>query len=329
MAEVKQPFPRSFYFANAIELFERLAFYGFYINLTLFLRDVVGMDAIATGVLTGTFRSIGSFAPIPCGAIADRISFKRSLMIAFSLYALAYGSILVSPTKAVVIPALFLSAIAGGFMKPVILGIVARTSPPERVAEGYGVFYRMVNSGSVVGKTLAYVVRHFGAIRFVLANSAIASLISLGIATFLFEEPKVETAKKDGPAFIEVLRGYWNALKNWRFTAFLIIFAGYYFMAEQFYMTFPTYVKLHIDEKAPLRISCVTGSITCAPGSGCRRRRRAASSPAARRPSSPPARGSPARTAGRHRPAQPGRGRRAARPAPAARRAGAVPRGRR
>ena len=254
MAEVKQPFPRSFYFANAIELFERLAFYGFYINLTLFLRDVVGMDAIATGVLTGTFRSIGSFAPIPCGAIADRISFKRSLMIAFSLYALAYGSILVSPTKAVVIPALFLSAIAGGFMKPVILGIVARTSPPERVAEGYGVFYRMVNSGSVVGKTLAYVVRHFGAIRFVFANSAIASLISLGIATFLFEEPKVETAKKDGPAFIEVLRGYWNALKNWRFTAFLIIFAGYYFMAEQFYMTFPTYVKLHIDEKAPLEI---------------------------------------------------------------------------
>lgn len=255
--EAKEPFPRSFYFANAIELFERLAHYGFYINLALFLRDVVGMNAIAAGLLMGNFRFIGSLAPIPCGAIADKISFKRSLQIAFTGYALAYGTILFSPTKAAVIPALFLAAFSGGFMKPVILGIVARTSPPGREAEGYGVFYRMVNSGSVVGKTLAYIVRYFGAIRFVLANSAIASLVSLSIATFFFEEPKVaddDARKKKGPAFVDVLRGYWDALKNLRFTAFLVIFAGYYFMAEQFYMTFPTYVTLHIDKKAPLEI---------------------------------------------------------------------------
>jgi proton-dependent oligopeptide transporter, POT family len=255
MADVKEPFPRSFYIANAVELFERLAHYGFYINLTLFLRDVVGMNAIAIGWLIGNFRLIGSLAPIPCGAIADKISFKRSLMIAFTGYALAYGAILVSPTRAAVIPALFLAAFSGGFMKPVILGIVARTSPPGREADGYGVFYRMVNSGSVVGKTLAYIVRYFGAIRFVLANSMVASLISLGIATFLFEEPKVvKQEKKQGPAFVELMRGYWDALKNLRFTAFLVIFAGYYFMAEQFYMTFPTYVTLHIDKKAPLEI---------------------------------------------------------------------------
>ena len=43
-----------------------------------------------------------------------------------------------------------------------------------------------------------------------------------------------------------------DALKNLRFTAFLLIFAGYYFMAEQFYMTFPQYVTRHIDKKAPL-----------------------------------------------------------------------------
>jgi MFS family permease len=257
MAAVKEPFPRSFYFANAIELFERLAHYGFYINLALFLRDVVGMNAIAAGLLMGNFRLIGSLAPIPCGAIADKISFKRSLMIAFTGYALAYGMILVSPTKAAVIPALFLAAFSGGFMKPVILGIVARTSPLGREAEGYGVFYRMVNSGSVVGKTLAYIVRHFGAIRLVLANSMVASLVSLAIATFLFEEPKVakaEKEKKKGPAFLDLMSGYWDALKNLRFTAFLIIFAGYYFMAEQFYMTFPTYVTLHIDKNAPLEI---------------------------------------------------------------------------
>lgn len=249
----KQPFPRSFFYANAIELFERLAHYGFYINLALYLHDVVGMSDVGIGIVLGNFRLIGSLAPIPCGAAADRIGFKRSLMIAFTGYAIAYGSILFAPDKAVVVPALFLAAFSGGFMKPVILGIVARTSPPGREAEGYGVFYRMVNSGSVVGKTLAYVVRRFGAIRFVLANSMIASLVSLAIATFLFEEPKAADKPK-GPAVVDLLHGYWDALKNLRFTAFLIIFAGYYFMAEQFYMTFPQYVTRHIDKKAPLEI---------------------------------------------------------------------------
>lgn len=113
-------------------------------------------------------------------------------MIAFTGYALAYGSILF-------VPALLLAATSGGFMKPVILGTVARTSPAGREAEGYGVFYRMINAGSVIGKTLAYVVRRLGAIRFVLANSTIASLVSLLVATFLYEEPKTEE-RAEGPA---------------------------------------------------------------------------------------------------------------------------------
>ncbi len=36
--------------------------------------------------------------------------------------------------------------------------------------------------------------------------------------------------------------------------SFLVVFAGFYFMAEQFYMTFPKYVTRHIDEKAPLEL---------------------------------------------------------------------------
>lgn len=249
----KPAFPRTFFYANAIELFERLAHYGFYINLALYLHDVVGMGDVGIGIVLGNFRLVGSLAPIPCGALADRIGFKRSLMIAFAGYALAYGSILLVPNQAVVVPALLLAATAGGFMKPVVLGTVARTSPPGREAEGYGVFYRMVNAGSVVGKTLAYVVRRLGAIKLVLANSTVASLVSLAIAAFLYEEPK-DAEKKKATPLSDLVRGYASALADLRFSTFLLIFAGYYFMAEQFYMTFPQYVTRHIDKKAPLEI---------------------------------------------------------------------------
>jgi MFS family permease len=245
-------FPPTFYYANAIELFERLAHYGLYIGLSLYLTNVVKMTDIEVGVVLGNFRFVGSLAPIPCGALADRITFKRSLVVAFVGYAIGYGCLLAFPTKVAAIVSLLGIAVSGGFMKPVIMGTVVRTSPPGRQTEGFGVFYRMINAGSVVGKSLAYVVRRFVALRFVTATSVVASLVALGIAVFGYQEPK--DAKKDGPAFGELLRGYGAALRNLRFVAFLVIFAGFYFMAEQFYMTFPKYVTRHIDEKAPLEL---------------------------------------------------------------------------
>ncbi|MBX3223310.1 MAG: hypothetical protein KF795_22550, partial [Labilithrix sp.] len=62
-----EKFPPTFYYANAIELFERMAHYGFYIGLALYLNTIVGMSDIEVGMTLGNFRFVGSLAPIPCG----------------------------------------------------------------------------------------------------------------------------------------------------------------------------------------------------------------------------------------------------------------------
>lgn len=252
--EAKEPFPRTFYYANGIELFERLAHYGMYIGLSLYLSNVIKMTDIEVGAALGNFRFVGSLAPIPCGAIADRITFKRSLVLAFVLYATGYTTLYLALGKGAAVGSLLLIAFAGGFLKPVITGTVVRTSPKGRQTEGFGIFYRMVNTGSVVGKTLAYVVRRYVAIRFVMITSVVASLVALALSVFGYEEPRDADDAPKKPPLSELLRGYWTALRDLRFTAFLVIFAGFYFMAEQFYMTFPKYVTRHIDEKAPLEI---------------------------------------------------------------------------
>jgi dipeptide/tripeptide permease len=261
-------FPPTFYWANAIELLERLAHYGLYIGLAIYLSKVVGMSDIEVGFTLGNFRLVGSLAPIPCGAIADRITFRRSLMVAFVGYATAYGTILFFPQRALVVAALMLAAVSGGFLKPVIMGTVVRTSPPGKQTEGFSIFYRTVNAGSVVGKILAYLVRRLVHIRFVAATSALASLAALTMATFLYKEPPAEPSKEKKPAFRELLGGYWDALKDLRFTAFLLIFSGYYFMIEQFYMTFPQYMTRHIDDKAPLEIITLINPGTIAVAGG-------------------------------------------------------------
>ena len=46
---MKAAFPRTCYVANAIELFERLAFYGMYVGLSPYLSKVVGIGARERG----------------------------------------------------------------------------------------------------------------------------------------------------------------------------------------------------------------------------------------------------------------------------------------
>src|SRR5262245_50684870 len=93
-----EKFPPTFYYANAIELFERLAFYGTFVGLVLFLHKVVGYSDEVASPVVGTYRLVAALAPIVCGSIADRIRFKRSLVVAFVLYALGYGSLFAFPS---------------------------------------------------------------------------------------------------------------------------------------------------------------------------------------------------------------------------------------
>lgn len=265
-AAAREPFPRTFYAANAIELFERMGFYGMYVGLSLYLSNVVGFGDVAVGALLGNFRLVSSLAPVPCGAVADRISFRASLLVAFTLYALAYLALFAFPTKGLAAASLFGIAIAGGFMKPVISGTVVRTAPPGREAEGFAVFYRMINAGSVVGKTLAYLVRSAFGIGRVMINSACACAVALGLAAFAYREP--ERGRAQPEPFSATLRGYWSALRNLRFTFFLLVFAGFYFLAEQFYFTFPKYVTRHIDAKAPLELVTLINPAVIALGQG-------------------------------------------------------------
>lgn len=262
----REKFPPTFYYANAIELLERLAHYGMYVTLSIYLTKVVGFGDIAVGALLGNFRFIGSLSPVICGPIADRITFKRSLIVAFCLYAVGYTALFAFPSRALAPLALFCMATGGGFMKPVITGTVVRTAPEGRQVEGFAIFYRMINAGSVIGKSIAYLVRVLVALRFVMITSVVASLGALAVAVFGYREPERGGARKE--SLRETLAGYGTALKDARFSVFLVIFAGFYFMAEQFYMTFPKYVTRHIDAKAPLEIITLINPALIALGQG-------------------------------------------------------------
>lgn len=81
-------FPRTFWVANAIELFERWAWYGFFMLFANYLTgssDLGGLEFTQSekGLLMGVGTGILYFMPVLTGAIADRYGYKKVLFLSF------------------------------------------------------------------------------------------------------------------------------------------------------------------------------------------------------------------------------------------------------
>ena len=259
-AETK-PFPRVFWVALVLELLERLAFYGVYVNLAVYLTGTVGLSDVENGSLLGVFALVRSWVPVGTGAIADRIGFRRSLAIAFALYIGAYAILFASPTRPAAWAAVMGMAIGGAFLKPVIPGSVRRHAPEERRAMGFSLFYASVNAGSVVGKVLTKLVREAVSLRASMINAIVACAIGLAVTLGFFREPadapppppkageRAEAvAPEPGKGALAVVTELFGQT---RLLVFLVLISGYYLLIEQFYQTFPTYIVRSFGESAP------------------------------------------------------------------------------
>ncbi|HQP23468.1 MAG TPA: MFS transporter, partial [Bacteroidales bacterium] len=151
-------FTRAFWVANSVELLERLAYYGVFIVITLYLSNVWGFSDIEAGLISGVFSASLYFLPTFVGAYADRIGFRRSIILAFALLTLgyfglgllptllesaglvSYGDATVfnglpeSPLRWSIAPVMILIVIGGAFIKAVISGTVARETTSENRA---------------------------------------------------------------------------------------------------------------------------------------------------------------------------------------------------
>ena len=88
-------FPRTFWVANVIELFERWAWYGFFMLFANYLTgssDAGGLEFTQEqkGWLMGVGTGILYFLPVLTGAIADRYGYRKVLFLAFLIYVSAF-----------------------------------------------------------------------------------------------------------------------------------------------------------------------------------------------------------------------------------------------
>jgi dipeptide/tripeptide permease len=252
LTEIKSGFASTFWIANTLELFERLAYYGSKAVLTIFIATKVGLEAEA-GFLAGLFNAVLYSLPIIAGVFVDKYGFKKTLMVCFAVFCLGYfliglagmeyGQSIVNLVgkKPYMIAVLMLTAVGGSLIKPCIVGTVAKTSKPDTQALGFSIYYTLVNLGGAIGPMIAYNVRTDLGIEYVLVMSSITSLLLFFGAWIFFKEPE-DKEPVEKKTFGKVFSDMMLVFTNVKFMSFLLIFSGFWMMFWQIFYSFPFYV---------------------------------------------------------------------------------------
>jgi len=297
---VRQKFPATFWTANTIELFERAAYYAMASFMVIFLKETLGFKPTLATFLNGTLLwGLIYFLPILSGTLADKFGYKRSLSLAFVLITLGYmimaGTERLSPVLfgregdllagalLMAVTGIILIGVGGSIVKPCIAGTVQKTAG-QRATLAFGIFYMVINIGSVTGRIIAYFIRRGGfsikgflelrveqifgvaGIPKIFIVSTAFALLGLIVTLFFSREPEyVSDGRKDGQAVQkrtlgQAVLGIFTVLGNVRFVFFILVIAMFWFLYIQLYNLMPLFLR-HIDPNAPVELYTLANPI--------------------------------------------------------------------
>ncbi len=263
--EVREGFHPTFWVANGMELFERLAYYGQQIVFMVYLRNRLGFTEAEAGQLSGLFGGLIYLLPILGGTLADKWGFRRAFNIAFSILALGYfliGSVGMDMFSSIygefnlywlLVVFLVLTAFGGSFIKPAVLGTVAVTSTEKSKSLGFAIYYWLVNVGAMLGPTIAYFVRDSFGNEFVYLVSAVSCFAMLIVNLILYKEVKSEKTEVV-ESLGKKIKNLFVVLANFRFMIFLLIYSLYWIIFWQEFIIVPYYITDYISPDAPYEI---------------------------------------------------------------------------
>ena len=94
---------------------------------------------------TGIFMGIGTgflyLLPILTGALSDRIGYRKTLYIAYSIYTLVFLIMPIFKTFVPVFIIFLMLATGAALFKPIVAATVAKTTDEETSSIGFGIFY--------------------------------------------------------------------------------------------------------------------------------------------------------------------------------------------
>ncbi|MBF0104273.1 MAG: MFS transporter [Deltaproteobacteria bacterium] len=257
-------YPRSYWFANVIELFERWGYYGLrggflsVFMVTAVAQGGLGFNHIQKGSIYAWWALLQSLLPMFTGGYADKYGYKKTVAIAICITCTGYVLMGNLSDYSGFFLASMLVATGTAIFKPGIQGILAHSTNKQNAPLGWSIFYMVVNIGGFVGPLVTGFMRVISW-EYVFYLSALMHSLNL-LILLAFKEPAAALKQRNTEPFAlnqfcrDFITIFLNSIKNlwqWRLLSFLIIFSGFWLMFMQLFDILANFITDWVDT-APL-----------------------------------------------------------------------------
>lgn len=243
-----------FWIVGAMEMVERLAYYGVKAVATLYAKDPVskgglGVDLSRFGLILGVWAIIQSWVPVLTGGLSDRYGYKETIFASTVIKIMGYVTMGLFPSFWGFFAGACLLALGTAVFKPGIQGTLVKATRPENSSVAWAIFYQTVNIGGFIGPLLAGLLRkmEWRYVFFACALIICANFLLLLTYKEVGKEERLarQKAGKQQNLLVEQVREF---IKPQVFI-YVLIFSGFWFMFNALFDVLPAHLEDWVDTR--------------------------------------------------------------------------------
>jgi dipeptide/tripeptide permease len=243
-----------FWIVGAMEMVERLAYYGVKAVATLYAKDPVSSGGL--GVTMDTFGTIlmfwalvQSIVPVFTGGLSDRYGYKETIFASTVVKICGYLVMAFFTTYWGFFAGAMLLALGTAIFKPGIQGTLVKSTSRENSSVAWAIFYQTVNIGGFIGPLVAGLMRKMAWSNVFFACAAIICLNFLLLLTYkeVGKEERIARNKAGNKQslVVESLR----EIAKPHVWIYLLIFSGFWFMFNAIFDVLPAHLEDWVDTR--------------------------------------------------------------------------------
>jgi dipeptide/tripeptide permease len=235
-------FPKLYWVADALELFERGAYYGMLAVMAVHMKVNLGIDTVTIGLLFSLLLFFSYFWPLFASALAEKFGYRQVIMASFGLLISGYfiTSTLRAGNLGLFVVAIILMGFGAGTFKPLISATIAHVTKDKQRNLAYSLYYWFINFGAFITPLfLGFAFPAEESYYYIFVVSGILIGVNVVITLLWYSNPHEPQRDLSVPqAFKKIM----PALQDKKFRMLLIIYAGFWFMYAVNHSFLPIYM---------------------------------------------------------------------------------------
>jgi len=246
-----------FWVVGAMEMIERLAFYGVRAVATIYATRPVsehglGVTMARFGWLLMCWNLAQSLIPVFTGGLSDRYGYKQTIFVSTAVKCVGYLIMAWFPSYWGFFAGAMFLAVGTAIFKPGIQGTLIKATNRRNSSMAWGIFYQTVNIGGWIGPLIALQMRHLDWKYVFYINAACICCNFLLLLTY--REPGLEERlarqrrlREGGEKPPSLAREALHELRKPHLTLYLLIFSVWWLMFPMLWDVLPKYIEDWVD----------------------------------------------------------------------------------